>query len=211
MLMMPTTRWHTGLTLSVRLPVIASICALVSAFTDEPQSYSTTPIPSQPHYQLTTDPSLPVWPWRSYRTSSHTPPQLNINRSSGRLATGYIFLSPSDSHKHDGTYDMSGTGFIMDQNGDLIFAADEDGMGFCEEWVAGMTDFRVQRYEGREYVTYWNGCNTRGLHWGHRWGRVSEYVYVIGCRDSCRMTRMGLVLTCVCRSRSSTMGMRFSS
>ncbi|KAK3715275.1 hypothetical protein LTR37_007242 [Vermiconidia calcicola] len=135
--------------------------------------YDPTPIESEPHYQYTTDESRVVWPWRTYRTSYHTPPHMNITRYSGELAKGYIFVSPSDQNKNDGTYALSGTGFVMDDEGDLIFAGEEDGMGFCEEWVAGMTDFRAQEYNGRKYITYWNGCNTRGIHWGHRWGRVT--------------------------------------
>lgn len=137
--------------------------------------YSTTPIPSSAHYEYTVDTSRVVWPWRTYRTSPHTPPVLNITRPHLRpaLAPGYYFLSPADSNKHDGTFATSGTGFIMDSNGDLIYAGLEDGMGFCSEWVAGMTDWRAQMLDGKRHITYWNGCNTRGHHWGHRWGRVT--------------------------------------
>jgi hypothetical protein len=139
------------------------------------KDYDTTTIESEPHHQVTVDDSRIVWPWRSYKTSMHTPPDMKITRHKGKgdLAEGYVFLSPADSNKNDGTYDISGTGFVMDRDGDLIFAGDEDGMGFCEEWVAGMTDFRAQEDNGKKYITYWNGCNTRGAHWGHRWGRVT--------------------------------------
>ncbi|KAK3053111.1 hypothetical protein LTR09_005737 [Extremus antarcticus] len=137
------------------------------------ETYNRIMIESTAHYQVTTDTSRVVWPWRTYKTSMHNPPVLNISRFDGELAPGYVFISPVDNNKQDGTYDLSGTGFIMDQRGDLIFAADEDGMGFCNGWVAGMTDFRVQAYQARKYITYWDGCNTRGTHWGHRGGRVS--------------------------------------
>ncbi|KAK5173554.1 uncharacterized protein LTR77_002235 [Saxophila tyrrhenica] len=157
-------------------------CAFVLSFAalaagkapaDNGKPYDTTTIDSKAHYQVTTDTSRVVWPWRTYKTSSHNPPIMNITQHKGKLADGYVFISPVDSNKKDGTYDLSGTGFIMDTNGDLIFAADEDGMGFCDEWVAGMTDFRAQPYKGRQHITYWNGCNTLGAHWGHRWGRVT--------------------------------------
>ena len=172
------TRREGGTALSLRslIPLLFLLCnspkqILAASLKD----YDTTPIESEAHHQYTTDASRVVWPWRSYRTSKHTPPDFKITRYRGKLAKGYVFLSPSDSHKNDGTYDLSGTGFVMDFNGDLIFAADEDGMGFCDEWIAGMTDFRAQEYNGKKYITYWNGCNTRGRHWGHRWGRVSHH------------------------------------
>jgi hypothetical protein len=156
------------------LLVLLHAAAILATSTSATKGYDKSSIKSDVHHQVTTDDSRVVWPWRSYRTSKHTPPDLNITRhnGNGKLADGYYFLSPSDSNKNDGTYDMSGTGFVMDHNGDLIFAGDEDGFDFCEEWIAGMTDFRVQEYNGRKYITYWNGCNTRGTHWGHRWGRV---------------------------------------
>lgn len=165
-----------GFRIAKRIIVLGLLrtAGILAASVSATEDYDSTVIESEAHHQVTTDDSRVVWPWRSYRTSKHTPPDLKITRyrSKDSLAEGYIFLSPSDSNKNDGTYDMSGTGFVMDQNGDLIFAGDEDGMDFCDEWVAGMTDFRAQEYDGRKYITYWNGCNTRGKHWGHRWGRV---------------------------------------
>jgi hypothetical protein len=90
-----------------------------------------------------------------------------------KLANGYIFISPVNANNEDGTYALSGTGYIMDHHGDLVYAADESRMGFCEDWVGGMTDFRAQEYNGKRYITYWNGCNHKSTHWGHRWGRVT--------------------------------------
>lgn len=31
----------------------------------------------------------------------------------------------------------------------------------------------MQEYKGKPHLVYWNGCNTQGAHWGHRWGRVT--------------------------------------
>lgn len=98
---------------------------------------------------------------------------MEVTRYDGRLWDGYVFLTPSDQKTKRGTYELSGTGFIMTTDGDLVFAGEENGYNFCDEWVAGMTDFRKQEYKGRPYITYWNGCNTQGAHWGHRWGRVT--------------------------------------
>jgi hypothetical protein len=101
------------------------------------------------------------------------PPHLEVKRYDGKLFDGYIFMTPADQKTKRGTYELSGTGYIMTEDGDLIFAGEENGYNFCNEWVAGMTDFRVQEYKGRPHLVYWNGCNTQGAHWGHRWGRVT--------------------------------------
>ena len=126
------------------------------------------------HMQYVTDETSEVWPWMQFKTSPHTPPHMNISvNKKDELAPGYVFLDPSDVNTADGTAELSGTGFIMTTDGDLVFAGLESGMGFCHEWTAGMTDFRKQTYNGKSYLTYWNGCNTRTSHWGHRWGRVT--------------------------------------
>ena len=148
--------------------LLTLVCALDSPVLNH------TYIESEAHHQFTTDNSLLVWPWRSYKTSHHTPPHMKVEHYRGPpLADGYIFISPVNSNNEDGTYGLQGTGYIFDHVGDLVFASYEDNMGFCDAWVSGMTDFRAQMYNGRRYITYWNGCNHKGEHWGHRWGRVT--------------------------------------
>ncbi|KAK3053227.1 hypothetical protein LTR09_005853 [Extremus antarcticus] len=129
-------------------------------------------IPSDNHFQYTTDSYSELWPWRSYRTSPHMPPHMNITRYDDNLADGYIFLTPYDDKVKDGVHE-EGTGFVMTTEGDLVFTPPSSFDGFCEDWLSGMTDFRKQEYRGKKYLTYWNGCNTHGAHWGHRWGRVT--------------------------------------
>ena len=147
--------------------------ALPLAAISEITNFNNTNIPSEDHYQITSDTYDSVWPWRTYKTSPHHPPHMEITRYDGKLSDGYVFLTPSNTKGKEGTYELSGTGFIMTTDGDMIFAGEERGYSFCDEWVAGMTDFRRQDYNGRPYITYWNGCNTQGAHWGHRWGRVT--------------------------------------
>lgn len=137
--------------------------------------FNSAALPSKNHFLYTAEPSSKLWPWKTFKTSPHTPPRLHTHRyvDLAGLAPGYVFLTPSNANGADGTYELSGTGFIFTPDGDLVFAGEEHGMGFCDEWIAGMTDFRKQEYNGRPYLTYWNGCNTLGKHWGHRWGRVT--------------------------------------
>ena len=126
------------------------------------------------HYQVTSDHVGEVWPWRSYKTSQHTPPDMCIAWYGPRneLSEGYLFLSPTNVERKYGTH-VSGIGYILTVDGDLVFAAEETRMDFCHEWIGGMTDFRVQTYTGKSYLTFWNGCNHFDSHWGHRWGRVT--------------------------------------
>jgi hypothetical protein len=97
---------------------------------------------------------------------------MNITRYDGKLADGYIFLTPYDDKAKDGVHE-EGTGFVMTTDGDLIYTPPSNFDGYCEDWLSGMTDLRRQEYKGKKYLTYWNGCNTHGAHWGHRWGRVT--------------------------------------
>jgi hypothetical protein len=97
---------------------------------------------------------------------------MNITRYDGKLADGYLFLTPYDDKATDGVHE-EGTGFVVAMDGDLVFTPPSSFDGFCEDWLSGMTDLRKQEYRGRKYLTYWNGCNTHGAHWGHRWGRVT--------------------------------------
>lgn len=85
-------------------------------------------IESESHHQYTVDLSSDVWPWRSFKTSPHTPPELNVSHYGGKkLADGYMFVSPTDSKNNDGLYELSGTGFVFDMRGDLVYAAEETG------------------------------------------------------------------------------------
>ena len=136
-------------------------------------NFTTKSIDSWPHVRFTTEASSETWPWRTFESSPHTPPHMKITRLGGGLAAGYIFVSPSNVKESDGTMELSGTGFIMSDDGEMVYAAEERNMGFCTEWTGGMTDFRRQDCNGKPCITYWNGCNTRNSHWGHRWGRVT--------------------------------------
>ncbi|KAF2485078.1 ASST-domain-containing protein [Neohortaea acidophila] len=145
-------------------------------------SINNVSFPSSNHYQVVTPHDGLVWPWRSYKTSYHTPPVLNVTHYGGDLAPGYIFFSPADHHGKYATHEASGTGLVMTSDGELIFAAEGNDYSSCTKVPSGMTNFRMQHYLGRPHITYWDGCNDPHAHWGHRWGSLTfldeEYNHV---------------------------------
>ena len=101
-------------------------------------------IPSEAYIQIETDPSGVTWPWRVFKSSPYTPPNMTITSSGEPLAPGYIFMTPATTNISV-PYTKEGGGFIMTTDGDLVFALN----------VTGMTDFRKQIYNGEPHLTYW--------------------------------------------------------
>lgn len=128
---------------------MASFClaATASALVAR-NSVSSTTIPSEAYVQVETDPDDITWPWRVFKSSPYTPPNMTITGNGGSLAEGYIFMTPATGNISV-PYTKEGGGFIMTSDGDLVFAQN----------VTGMTDFRKQYYNGKPYLTYWNGYN----------------------------------------------------
>ena len=138
------------------LYLLSTVSAL--AFKTSPSS---TVIPSEPYIQVETDPSGIKWPWRIFRSSPYTPPNMTISGNDKPLAEGYIFMTPQSINATAPAAEGNG-GFIMTSAGDLVFARN----------VSGMTDFRKQYYNGKPYLTYWSGYNTNGANIGHGYGQV---------------------------------------
>ena len=113
-----------------------------------------------------------AWPIVSYKSSSHVSPYINVTHYTTQVSSGYVFLTPVASN-HGDKDRLLGQGFVFDTNGDLVYAAYDHGADSCKAWIPGITDFRVQTYSNKSYITYWNGCSTRGRHWGYRWGSVT--------------------------------------
>jgi hypothetical protein len=51
-------------------------------------------ITSQAYVQVETDPKGVTWPWRAFKSSDQTPPNMTIVSSGEPLADGYIFMTP---------------------------------------------------------------------------------------------------------------------
>ena len=136
------------------------------------QAFNSTHIESWPHSQLVYRNSIDAWPCLSYKSSTYLAPYMNITRYSEHLSDGYIFFTPAEISQ-DGEQSPPANAYIMNMDGQLIYAAEDHSFDSCDEWVAGVTDFRAQVYNGRPHLTCWNGCNTKDQHWGYRWGSVT--------------------------------------
>ncbi len=103
-------------------------------------------IPSHAYVQVETDPGGAIWPWRVFRSSPYTPPNMTITGNGGELADGFIFMTPQTINISVPAAEENG-GFIMTCNNEMVFALNE----------SGITDFRVEEYKGAPYLVWWSG------------------------------------------------------
>ncbi|MFL6072337.1 MAG: arylsulfotransferase family protein [Mycobacteriales bacterium] len=76
-----------------------------------------------------------------------TPPAIDVLSSNGGTAPGLFFLAPKQKVSQSGP-------LIVDGNGSLVWSLPE---------AAGATDFRVQEYQGRPVLTWWQGSSKVGV------------------------------------------------
>jgi hypothetical protein len=120
-------------------------------------------IPSEAHVDVHTDPQGVTWPWRAFKTSSETPPNMTITGNGGELAPGYIFMTPIALNATAvPPLTKESAGFIMTSGGDLVFGHN----------LTGVNDYRMQYYNGKPYLTYWTGYNSQGVNVGHGYGEA---------------------------------------
>ena len=120
------------------------ILAIVSSPLLTRSAPSIPEIPSEPYIEVGTDPKGITWPWRVFKSSPYTPPNLTITGNGDELAPGYIFMTPegTDEGVPKPTAKESG-GFVITSDNELVYALA----------VPGMTDLRVQEYNGESYIT----------------------------------------------------------
>ena len=80
------------------------------------------------------------------------PPPVEIAEESQGAAPGYVFLAPKREVAQAGP-------LILDDEGEVVWFRPLD--------TEGVTDFRVQRYDGRPVLTWWRGQSERGIGDGH--------------------------------------------
>ncbi|KAF2485016.1 ASST-domain-containing protein [Neohortaea acidophila] len=147
----------------MRLLLAFAGCALAARLAHTPKANSSAAtIPSHAYVQVETDPKGAIWPWRVFKSSPYTPPNMTITVNQGELADGFIFMTPANINLSAPAAEMDG-GFIMTSDNEAVFALN----------TSGITDFRVQHYKGQPYLTYWSGYNTEGANVGHGYGQVN--------------------------------------
>lgn len=139
--------------------LLAGLSTSCNALATASRDTTITTIPSTSHYEIGIDSTGYQWPWRVYKTSTFHPPNMTITRSGAPLADGYIFMTPwpNSNETHQSA------GFIMTDEGDMVYCVP----------IVGMHNFRVQKYDGQSYLTYWNGYNAAFPQVGHGYGQVN--------------------------------------
>jgi len=74
-----------------------------------------------------------------YRTTEATAPRMSVTQRDGGTASGLLFVTPQH-HDYNGV--------IVDETGEPVW---------IEPSQKPMTDLRVQRFEGKDVLTYWSG------------------------------------------------------
>ncbi|KAJ5374390.1 hypothetical protein N7517_006396 [Penicillium concentricum] len=105
-------------------------------------------------------------PDQNYISFDQESPIVEITPSGAKCDRRYTFLAPrGDSIAHPGP-------MILNADGELVWT----------KWNRGTTqDFKVQRYKGEDYLTYWQGDTTNGLGQGSWYMLDSTYTqrYVV--------------------------------
>lgn len=163
-----------------KLSIAALCCILVLAtpwllLSEQGQTYfhqhtntsqlNVTTLDSWPYVEVVTPDDSNVWPYRVFRSSSLTPPNLTITYRQGDLSDGYLFITPGNR-----SWDLPGE----HQGGPFIIGTDNELVYRFEESLA-CHDFRVQEINDKPHLTFWHG--ERGV--GHGYGNIvmvdSEY------------------------------------
>ena len=116
--------------------------------------------PGKEHHQVF-EGSGKIWPYQVYRSSPFNPPQLEITTNGQPLASGFIFISPSDQTPVKATKDTAP--MIMTETGQLVWHGP----------MVDATNFRVASYEGKSILTFWSGSKSPGANVGHGYGKVT--------------------------------------
>lgn len=163
-----------------RLGVGVLCCILVLAtpwllFSQQSQQYfldrvqstqsNVTVLESWPYIEVVTPKDPNVWPYRVFRSSSLTPPSLNVTYNEGELADGYLFFTPGNRSWHL-TGQKQGGPFIIGTDNELVYHFDE---------LLASHDFRVQDINGEPHLIFWRGERAIGHGYGNLVIIDSEY------------------------------------
>ena len=113
------------------------------------------PGPGKEYHQVVND-SREIWPYQVYKSSPFNPPEFDITTNGQPLASGLLFIGPSEATKDTAP-------MIMTETGQLV-------------WHGPMVDsnnFRVASYKGSPVLTFWSGSSAPGANVGHGYGNIT--------------------------------------
>lgn len=107
-------------------------------------------------------------PRQTFRSRTDlAPPLMEASTPSGSVASGFLFLTPSNGAGQDGPT-------ILDDTGELVWM--HPGTGKTT------TDLRVATYQGKPVLTWWEGSNNAGIGSGEHVVVDSSYREVVRIR-----------------------------
>ena len=138
-------------------PILRSAARVSS---DNEANVTCHPGPGIEHHQVVNG-SGEIWPYQSYMSSPFNPPELEISTDGRPLATGLIFISPSDGTQAAATKDTAP--IIMTETGQLVWHGP----------TVNANNFRAATYEGNPILTFWTGSSAPGANVGHGYGNIT--------------------------------------
>ena len=125
--------------MSVRVALAAFLVVALTACGGSKQARTTTAAqsarPAPPVQRFVTRPDL-------------QPPPIRVATAAHATAPGYLFAAPKKQVKQAGP-------LILDDAGNVVWFMPLD--------THGVTDFKVQTYQGRPVLTWWRGQSTKGV------------------------------------------------
>ncbi|KAH7242164.1 ASST-domain-containing protein [Fusarium tricinctum] len=106
-----------------------------------------------------------TYAYRRFKSSPHKPPHIEWNPNGGKLAEGYIFITPHSTGEDKGL--VQAASLIMKQNAEMIYTHDDDP--YESEGL------RVQTIDNEQYLTLWRGTRKQAYGFGEVIIMNSEY------------------------------------
>jgi len=137
--------------------VFAAAVYLLHASTLDFGSFTTSSPPDLDSwaYVHVVEPESPHWPYRVFKSSPWTPPNVTITRNEGELAPGYLLL----------TAKSRGKPVELEQSAPWILT-DDNELVYAHNASHGSNNLRLQEYEGKPHLTVWLGDSTIGHGYG---------------------------------------------
>lgn len=130
---------------------------VVSSFSS---TQSNTPVlKSWPYFEVVVPEDENIWPYRVFRSSPITPPNLTITLNRGELADGYLFMTPGNRSTELTGQQQDGP-FIIGTDNELVYRYDESDPDYASH------DFRVQKINGEPRLVHWHGSRALGHGFG---------------------------------------------